>query len=145
MMEDVTTLPNPTMEDIDESKESSVRSHNKEGDYNRSGIIGDDGGALDEDYGYEVLASIEKVADADKKQVDNLISFDDTIKLFDLVDVVETEYLVSPRATANSMCRVSYDHHFAAKAWIFEDSKHGLLLWFSFISPVQHHEWEPPP
>ncbi|VFQ78701.1 unnamed protein product [Cuscuta campestris] len=57
---------------------------------------------------YEALASMEKVADADKKQVANLISFDDTIKLFDLVDVVNTEHLVSPRATTYAMGPVSF-------------------------------------
>ncbi|VFQ94051.1 unnamed protein product [Cuscuta campestris] len=92
---------------------------------------------------YEVLAGVEKVADTDNKQVYNLNSFDDTIKLFDIVDVVATEHLVS--ATTYSTCRVSYGHHFASRARILEDSKHGLRLWFSFISPVQKHEWEPPP
>ncbi|VFQ68835.1 unnamed protein product [Cuscuta campestris] len=178
MMEDDTILPDPTMEDIDESKESSVRSHIKEGDYNGSNIIGDDGGALDEDYdanilsdeplnnsystprelflplnasvgmaiaGYEFLANLEKVADADKKQVDNLISFDDTIKLLDLVNVVKTEHLVSPRATTYVMCPVSFFHHFATRANLVEDSKSGLLLWFNILSPILKHKWEPPP
>ncbi|VFQ96012.1 unnamed protein product [Cuscuta campestris] len=48
---------------------------------------------------YEVLASIVKMANADNKRVDKLILFNDTIKLFDIVDVVKTEHLlVSPRA-----------------------------------------------
>ncbi|VFQ83171.1 unnamed protein product [Cuscuta campestris] len=178
MVEDVTTLPDPTMEDLDELKESSARSHIKEGDYNGSGIIGDDGGALDEDYsanilsdeplnksdstprelsislnasvgmtiaGYEVLASIEKVADGYKKQVDNLISFDDTIKLFDLVDVVKTEHLVSPKETTYAMRPVSFFHYFSARAKLVEESKSGLLLWFSILSLVLKHEWDPPP
>ncbi|VFQ76555.1 unnamed protein product [Cuscuta campestris] len=162
MVEVATTLPVPIV-DIDGSKESSKESHIKEDDYSGSGIVGDDGGAIDENGGatiqsdepsyksdstsrelyvplnasvgmtiaeYEALASIERVADADKKQVANLISFDDTIKLFDLVDVVKMEHLVSPRATTYAMRPVSFFPNFATRAKLGEDSKSGLLLWF---------------
>ncbi|VFQ81189.1 unnamed protein product [Cuscuta campestris] len=94
---------------------------------------------------YDALASITNVAHADKKQVDNLISFDDTIKMFDLVDVVKTEHLVSPRATTYGMRPVSFFHHFSARAKLVDDSKSGLLLWFNILSPVLKHESEPPP
>ncbi|VFQ69423.1 unnamed protein product [Cuscuta campestris] len=151
MVENANTLLAPTVEDTNELKESSEESFIKEDNDSGSDIIGDDGGALEEDYvgmtivGYEVLASIEKVADADKKQVDNLISFDDTIKLFDLVDVVKTEHLVSPRATTYAMRPVSFFLHFSTRAKLVEDSKSGLLLWFNILSLVLKHEWEPPP
>ncbi|VFR03374.1 unnamed protein product [Cuscuta campestris] len=170
MVENTNTLLAPTVEDTNKLKESSEKSFINVDNDSGPDVVGNDGGVLDEDYGaniqsdeppnksystscelsvplnasvgmtiaeYEVLAGVEKVADTDNKQVYNLNSFDDTIKLFDIVDVVETEHLVSPRATRYSTCRVLYGHHF--------DSKHGLRLWFSIISPVQKHEWEPPP
>ncbi|VFR01306.1 unnamed protein product [Cuscuta campestris] len=168
--EDATTLSAPTAEDIDDSKESSAGSHIKEDDYSGSDIIGEGGGALIEDYGaniqsdepsnkssstpcesyvppntsvgmtivaYKALANIEKVA--------NLISFAATNKLFDIVDVVKTKHLISSRATTYAMRPVASFHHFAARAKMIEDSKSGLLLWFSILSPVLKHEWEPPP
>ncbi|VFQ95466.1 unnamed protein product [Cuscuta campestris] len=61
-----------------------------------------------------VLASIVKMADANNKQVGNLISFDDTIKLFDIVDVVTMEHLVSPRAATYATCPFSYFRHLVA-------------------------------
>ncbi|VFQ98108.1 unnamed protein product [Cuscuta campestris] len=93
---------------------------------------------------FNVPDIIDKVADADNKLADIPI-LSDTIKLFDIVAMVKTEHLVSPRVTAYAMCPVSYFHHFAARAKVVEDSKSRLLLWFSIISPVQKHEWEPPP
>ncbi|VFQ71146.1 unnamed protein product [Cuscuta campestris] len=56
-----------------------------------------------------------------------------------------TEHLVSPRANTYVTCHVSYFLHFAARAKMVEDSKSELFLWSSIISPVQKHEWEPPP
>ncbi|VFQ83721.1 unnamed protein product [Cuscuta campestris] len=154
MKKDLVAFSDLTVEDIDASKgsstsspikDSSARSHIKEGNYNGPSIVGDDGGALDDDYGYDVLASVEKVANADKKQVDNFISFDDTIKLFDLIDVVKTEHLVSPIGTTYAMRPVSFFHYFSARAKLVQDSKSGIPLWFSILSPVLKHEWEPPP
>ncbi|VFQ88494.1 unnamed protein product [Cuscuta campestris] len=178
MVKVATTLHVPIVEDIDGTNESSKESHIKEDDYSGSSIVGNDGGAIDENDGatiqsdkpsyksdftphdlyvplnnsvgvtiaeYAVLASIFKMTNADNKRVDKLILFNDTIKLFDIVDVVKTEHLVSPRANTCATCLVSYFHNFATRAKMVEDSKSGLLLWFSTISPVQKHKWEPPP
>ncbi|VFQ66903.1 unnamed protein product [Cuscuta campestris] len=93
---------------------------------------------------YEIPKSVDKVTDADGKQAHSLMLID-TIKLFELVDVVKTEHLVSPRATTYVLCPVSSFHHFAPRSKMVEDSKSGLLLWFSILSPVLKHEWEPPP
>ncbi|VFQ73792.1 unnamed protein product [Cuscuta campestris] len=54
MMEDVTTLPTATKEDIDESKESSARSHIKEDEYSGSEVVGNDGGVINEDGGANI-------------------------------------------------------------------------------------------
>ncbi|VFQ69554.1 unnamed protein product [Cuscuta campestris] len=93
---------------------------------------------------YDIPKSVDKVTDADGKQA-HLPILIDTIKLFDLVDVVKSEHLVSLRATTFVMRIVSSFHHFAARGKMVEDSKDGLLLWFNILSPVLKHEWEPPP
>ncbi|VFQ89220.1 unnamed protein product [Cuscuta campestris] len=64
---------------------------------------------------YDIPKSVDKVTDADGKQAHSPILID-TIKLFDLVDVVKTEHLVSLRATTSVMRIVSSFHHFAARA-----------------------------
>ncbi|VFQ72873.1 unnamed protein product [Cuscuta campestris] len=91
-----------------------------------------------------LLEGPNKVADADNKRADNPISFD-TIKLFDNVDAVKTEHLVSPREPTLGIGSISHVPRFAPRYKMVEDSKSGLLFWFSIISPVQKHEWEPPP
>ncbi|VFR03076.1 unnamed protein product [Cuscuta campestris] len=93
---------------------------------------------------YDIPKSVDKVTDADGKQAHSPMLID-TIKLFELVDVVKTEHLVSPRATTYVLCPVSSFHHFAPRSKMVEDSKSGLLLWISTLSPVLKHEWEPPP
>ncbi|VFQ61536.1 unnamed protein product [Cuscuta campestris] len=75
---------------------------------------------------FNVPDIIDKVADADNKLADIPI-LSDTIKLFDIVTMVKTEHLVSPRATAYAMCYVSYFHHFAARAKMVEDSNNTSL------------------
>ncbi|VFQ73391.1 unnamed protein product [Cuscuta campestris] len=99
---------------------------------------------VDKNEEYDIPKSVDKVTDANGKQEHSpmLIA---TIKLFELVDVVKMEHLISPRATAYVLRSVSSFHHFAPRSKMVEDSKSGLLLWFSILSPVLKHEWEPPP
>ncbi|VFQ66023.1 unnamed protein product [Cuscuta campestris] len=91
-----------------------------------------------------LLEGANKVADADKKHADNPFSFD-TIKLFDNVDAVKTKHLVSPREPTLGIGSISHVPRFALRSKMIEDSKSGLLLWFSILSPVLKHKWEPPP
>ncbi|VFQ75213.1 unnamed protein product [Cuscuta campestris] len=91
----------------------------------------------------EISKSVDKVTDVDGKQAHSPMLID-IIKLFELV-VVKTEHLVSSRATTYVLRPVSSFHHFASRSKMVEDSKNGLLLWFSILSPVLKHEWEPPP
>ncbi|VFQ66809.1 unnamed protein product [Cuscuta campestris] len=93
---------------------------------------------------YDIPKSVDKVTDADGKQAHSPILID-TIKLFDLVAVVKTDHLVSLRATTSVKRIVSSFHHFVARAKMVAGSKGGLFLWFSILSPVIKHEWEPPP
>ncbi|VFQ89646.1 unnamed protein product [Cuscuta campestris] len=86
---------------------------------------------------YEIPKSVDKVTDADGKQAHSPMLID-TIKLFELVDVVKTEHLVSPRATTYVLRPVSSFHHFAPRSKMVEDSKSGLLLWSSSIILVVH-------
>ncbi|VFQ94309.1 unnamed protein product [Cuscuta campestris] len=88
---------------------------------------------------YDILKSVDKVTDADGKQAHSPMLID-TTKLFELVDVVKTEHLVSPRATTYVLPLVSSFHHFAPRSKMVEDSKSELLLWFSTLSPVLKHE-----
>ncbi|VFQ98793.1 unnamed protein product [Cuscuta campestris] len=82
-----------------------------------------------------LLKSVNKVGDADNKQADNHISFD-SIKLFDIVDAVKTKHLVSPREPTCGIDSISHVPQFALRSKMLEDSKTGLLLWFSILSPV---------
>ncbi|VFQ71666.1 unnamed protein product [Cuscuta campestris] len=91
-----------------------------------------------------LLEVVNKVAGADDKQADNLISFD-TIKLFDIIEVVKMEHLVPLRVPTYVIGFVSYFLRFSLRATMVENSKSGLLLWFNTLSPVLKHEWEPPP
>ncbi|VFQ64754.1 unnamed protein product [Cuscuta campestris] len=91
-----------------------------------------------------LLEGVNKVADIDNKQADNPISFD-TIKLFDIVDVVKTKHLVSPKEPKFSIGSISLVPRLAPRSKMVAYSKSGLLLWFSILSPVLKHEWEPPP
>ncbi|VFQ80616.1 unnamed protein product [Cuscuta campestris] len=93
---------------------------------------------------YAISKSVDKVRDEDGKQAPAPMLID-TIKLFELVDVVKTEHLVSPRATTYVLRPVLSFHHFSPRSKMVEDSKSGLLLWFNILSPVLKHEWEPPP
>ncbi|VFQ67181.1 unnamed protein product [Cuscuta campestris] len=91
-----------------------------------------------------LLESVNKVADEDIKQADNPISFD-TIKLFDIVDVVMTKHQVSPREPTCGIGSISHVPQFDPRSKILEDSNSGLLLWLGILSIVLKHEWEPPP
>ncbi|VFQ96120.1 unnamed protein product [Cuscuta campestris] len=93
---------------------------------------------------YDIPKSADKVRDADGKQAHSPMLID-TITLFELVDVVKTEHLISLRATTYVLRPISSFHHFAPISMMVEDSKSGLLLWFNILSPVLKHEWEPPP
>ncbi|VFQ77161.1 unnamed protein product [Cuscuta campestris] len=93
---------------------------------------------------YDIPKSVDKVTDADGKQAHSPMLID-TIKLFELVNVVKMEHLIPPRATTYVLRPVSSFHHFAPRSTMVEDSKSGLFLWFSILSPFLKHEWEPPP
>ncbi|VFQ90888.1 unnamed protein product [Cuscuta campestris] len=79
-----------------------------------------------------LLEGANKVTDADNTHADNR-------------DAVRTKHLVSPREPILGIGSISHVPRFAPRSKMVEDSKSGLLLWFNIISPVQKHEWEPPP
>ncbi|RAL43047.1 hypothetical protein DM860_009829 [Cuscuta australis] len=133
----------------------NTESHEKEAndDSNIESHVGDDGGSglelvNEDDERSNIVGnnkeSVNKVADEDIKQADNLISFD-TIKMFDIVDAIMTKHRVSPREPTCGIDSISHVPQFAPRSKMVEDSKSGLLLWFSILSPVLKHEWKPPP
>ncbi|VFQ73066.1 unnamed protein product [Cuscuta campestris] len=86
---------------------------------------------------YEVLGDVDHV-------VENSISLD-TFKLFDIVDVVESEYQVSDETV---QYRFFSSHILSATLQLARFMKKGSpggLFWFSILSPILKHEWEPPP
>ncbi|VFQ63855.1 unnamed protein product [Cuscuta campestris] len=93
---------------------------------------------------FNVLNIIDNVVDTDNKQVDNHISFD-IIKLCAIADVVKMQHLVSLSKPTCSIGSISQAPQFTPSSNMVEDSRNGPLFWFSIISPVQKHEWEPPP
>ncbi|VFQ77318.1 unnamed protein product [Cuscuta campestris] len=77
---------------------------------------------------YEVLVIVDQVAE-------NSISLE-TFQLFDIiVDIVKSEYLVSKQ----TILQTSTNTLFVTR------SPGELCVWFNVLSPVQKHEWEPPP
>ncbi|VFQ85586.1 unnamed protein product [Cuscuta campestris] len=98
------------------------------------------------DAAYKVPASVEKVADADNKQVYDLNSFDDTIKLFDIDDAVEFAYQVSEEVVQDKFrILLSLQCYSSTSMLHAKCSGDGLHLWVNIWSYVQKHEWEPPP
>ncbi|VFQ96130.1 unnamed protein product [Cuscuta campestris] len=93
---------------------------------------------------FDVLNIIDKVADIDNKQADNLISFD-TIKLFDIANMVGMQHLVSLSEPTCGIGSISHVLQFVPRSNMVEGSRDGPLLWFGIISQVQKHEREPPP
>ncbi|VFQ65765.1 unnamed protein product [Cuscuta campestris] len=93
---------------------------------------------------FDVPDIIDNVVDADNKQAENPISFD-IIKLCDIADVVKMLHLVSLSEPTCGIDSISQAPQFTPSSNMVENSRNGPLLWFSIISPVQKHEWEPPP
>ncbi|VFQ77842.1 unnamed protein product [Cuscuta campestris] len=93
---------------------------------------------------FDVPDIIDNVVDTDNKQADNPISFD-IIKLCDIADVVKMLHLVSLSEPTWGIGFISQAPQFTPSSNMVEDSRNGPLLWFSISSPVEKHEWEPPP
>ncbi|VFQ93048.1 unnamed protein product [Cuscuta campestris] len=93
----------------------------------------------------DVPKSVEKVADGDAKQACSLILID-TIKLFELADVVPYEHRGSKKIVQGKFGILLYFYRFTSSEKLLEDwSTTGHLFWFNTFSHVQKLEWEPPP
>ncbi|VFQ75971.1 unnamed protein product [Cuscuta campestris] len=61
-------------------------------------------------------------------------------------DILHKEHLISVRATRLVHGSISYSSHHILRSMLVESwPRSGFLLWFCTLSPVQKHEWEPPP
>ncbi|VFQ75964.1 unnamed protein product [Cuscuta campestris] len=86
---------------------------------------------------YDVLGDVDHVAE-------NSISLD-TFKLFDIVDVVKSEYQVSNERVPYRFFSSHILSSTLQLARFMKKQSPGGLFWFSILSPVLKHEWEPPP
>ncbi|VFQ98461.1 unnamed protein product [Cuscuta campestris] len=94
---------------------------------------------------YEILRSADKAADEDYAQADNLVSFD-TIKLFDIDDVVKSAYQVSEEVVQDKVrLLLSLQCYTSTGMLHAKCSGDGLRLGVNIWSYVQKHEWDPPP
>ncbi|VFQ69227.1 unnamed protein product [Cuscuta campestris] len=93
----------------------------------------------------DVPESVNKVANGDCKKACSTILIDNP-KLFDIVDVFKSESPVPKLAVLHKFGILSYFHYYTSTGMLFvKRSPGGLCLWFNGLSPIQKHEWEPPP
>ncbi|VFQ77105.1 unnamed protein product [Cuscuta campestris] len=138
----VVTIQNTKSHEKELRDDSSVESYIGDVMDSRSELMNEDderSNVVENNNELALLKGAIKVADADNKHADYPISFD-AIKLFDNVDAIKTKHLVSPREPTLGIGSISHVPRFAPRSKMVEDSKSGLLHWFSIISPVQKHE-----
>ncbi|VFQ76652.1 unnamed protein product [Cuscuta campestris] len=138
----VVTVQNTESHEEELKDDTSVESHVGDVMDRRPKLMNEDDERSNTAKNNEELSLLEganKVADADNKHADNPFSFD-TIKLFDNVVAVKTKYLVSPREPTLAIGSISHVPRFALRSKMIEDSKSGLLLWFSILSPILKHK-----
>ncbi|VFQ65982.1 unnamed protein product [Cuscuta campestris] len=84
---------------------------------------------------YDILKSVDKVTDGDGTQAHSLMLIE-TITLFELVDVVKTEHLISPRATTYVLRPASSFHHFAPRSKMVS----GVVVWRYIVCNREGHK-----